>query len=219
MYELGEPNSSILLSMNSGVSKAGHPVEVGHLVEGTVHGALGRGTVVADDVVDDRVVQDLEVLDGVDQPADVVVGVLQEPGVDLHLPGQHRLELLGHVVPRRDLVVAHGQLGIVGDHPQLLLPGEGALALDVPAVVELPCVLVGPFLRHVMRGVRGARREVHEERLVRHQRLLLPHPADRVVGQVLGEVVALLGRRRGSTGVVPLYRAGSHWLFSPPMKP
>ena len=23
----------------------------------------------------------------------------------------------------------------------------------------------------------------------------------------------------GSTGVVPLYSAGSHWLFSPPMKP
>ena len=39
-------------------------------------------------------------------------------------------------------------------------------------------------------------REVDEERLVRHQRLLLADPADAVVGQVLGEVIALLGRRR-----------------------
>ena len=39
------------------------------------------------------------------EPADVVVGVLQERRVHLHLPGQHGLELVGHVVPGRDLVV------------------------------------------------------------------------------------------------------------------
>ena len=130
----------------------------------------------------------------VDQPADVVVGVLEEPGVHLHLPRQHRLELVGHVVPGRDLGVPRGQLGVGRDDAQLLLPGEGALALRVPAVVELARVLVGPLLRHVVRGVRRARREVDEERLVRHQRLLLAHPADGLVGQVLGEVVALLRR-------------------------
>ena len=43
-----------------------------------------------------------------------------------------------------------------------------------------------------MRGVGGAGREVDEERLVGHQRLLLADPADRLVGHVLGEVVALL---------------------------
>ncbi len=30
--------------------------------------------------------------------ADVVVGVLEEPGVYLHLAGEYRLELVGHVV-------------------------------------------------------------------------------------------------------------------------
>src|SRR5829696_6808151 len=34
--------------------------------------------------------------------------------------------------------------------------------------------------------------EVHEKRLVGHQRLLRAHPVDRVIGEVLGEVVALL---------------------------
>ena len=129
----GEPSSSILLDHELRRLEGGHPVEVGHLVEGAVHGALGRGAVVADDVVDDRVVEDAEVVDGVDQPADVVVGVLEEPGVDLHLAGQHRLELVGHVVPGGDLVVPGGELGVGRDHPELLLPGEGALALRRPS--------------------------------------------------------------------------------------
>ena len=51
-----------------------------------------------------------------------------------------------------------------GITPELLLAGERALALDVPAVVELALVLVGPFLGHVMRRVRRAGREVDEER-------------------------------------------------------
>ena len=81
-----------------------------------------------------------------------------------------------------------------GMTPELLLPRERALALDVPAVVELAGVLVGPLQRDVVRRVRGPRREVDEERLVGHQGLLLVHPADGPVRQVLGEVVALLGR-------------------------
>ena len=39
-----------------------------------------------------------------------------------------------------------------------------------------------------------ARREIHHERLVRHQHLLLAHPGDGAIGQVLGQRIALLGR-------------------------
>ena len=85
------------------------------------------------------------------------------------------------------------ELRLGRNDPELLLAGEGALALRVPAVVELPGVPVDPLPRHVVRRVGGTRCEVHEERLVRHQRLLLVDPADRPVGEVLGEVVALLG--------------------------
>ena len=113
-----------------------------------------------------------------------------------------------------------GQLGLGRDHAELLLAREGLLAQRVPARVEAALVLVGPLERHVVRRVRGAGREVGEERLVRHQRLLLADPVDGVVGQVLGEVVALLrASGRGSTGVVPSYSAGAYWLVSPPMKP
>ena len=97
------------------------------------------------------------------------------------------------------------QLGVGRDHAQLLLPREGALPRRVPAVVELAGVAVGPLLRHVVRRVRRAGGEVDEERLVRHQRLLLPHPAAGPVGEVLGQVVGALhgpGRRLHRGGAV-----------------
>ena len=123
----------------------------------------------------------LEVLERVDQQPDVVVGVLEVAGVDLHLAGEHRLHLVGDVVPRRDAGAALGQLAVGRDHAELLLAGERLLAQRVPALVELALVLVGPLLRHVVRRVGRARREVGEERLVGHQRLLLADPLDRVV--------------------------------------
>ena len=113
-YEPSPPNSSSLDIMNSGVSIAGHAVEVRHLVEGALERALGRRAVVADDQVDQRVVEDVHVLERIDQPADVMVGVLHERGVDLHLALEHRLELRIHVVPGRDLLVARRQLGVGG---------------------------------------------------------------------------------------------------------
>ena len=159
--------------------------------------AFGRGAVVADDHVDQRVVQDAEVLERVDQPPDMMVGVLQEAGIDLHLAGEDRLHLRRDRVPGRDLGMAHGELAVLRDDAELLLAGEGLLAQLVPALVELALVLVGPFLRHVVRCVGRARREVGEEGLVRHQRLLLADPLDRLGGQVVVEVIALFGRLLG----------------------
>ena len=125
-----------------------------------------------------------------------MVGVLHEARVDLHLAREHRLELLRQVRPGRDLVRARGQLRVRGDDAQLLLAGEGLLADRVPAGVEAALVFVAPFLRRVVRRMGRSGGEVHEERLVGHQRLLLPDPGDRVIRQILGEVVALLRRLR-----------------------
>ncbi len=194
MYELGELVHLRLHEL--GRLGSGHAVEVGHLVERPVQRALGGRTVVAEDVVHDGVLQDAKILEGVDQPTDVVIGVFEEPGVHLHLTGQHRLEVVGHVLPCRDLRVRARQLRLRWDHAKLALAAERALALGVPAIVELAGVTVGPFLRDVMRRMGRARCEVHEERLVRHQRLLLTDPAHRLIGQVLGQVVPVLGRRR-----------------------
>ena len=131
------------------------------------------------------------------QPADVVVGVLEEAGVHLHLAREDRLEVVGHVVPRRDLGGSRGQLGVGGMTPSSFWRAKVSLAQGVPAVVERALVLVGPLGRHVVRRVRRARGVVDEERLVGHERLLLADPVDRAVGHVLGEVVALLRRPVG----------------------
>ncbi len=169
-------------------------VEHEHLVERSVDRALSGGAVVAHDVVDERVLEDAEIVERVDQPPDVVVGVLEETGVDLHLAREHRLELVGHVLPGRDLLVSRSQLRIRGDDPEFLLPLEDFLAKGVPALVEAALVLVRPLRRDLVRRMRGTRSEVDEEGLVGHERLLLANPLDRLVGHVLGEVVTLLRR-------------------------
>ena len=89
------------------------------------------------------------------------------------------------------------ELGVGGDHPERLLAGEDLLPERIPARIEAAAVAVDPVLGHMVGSVRGARREVGEERPVGHQRLLLAHPRDGLVGHVLGEVVPLLrGLRR-----------------------
>ena len=122
-----------------------------------------------------------------------MVGVRHEPGVHLHLARQHRLQLIRHVVPRRDLLGPGGELGVGRDHAERLLPLEDLRPQRIPPGVEAAPVAVDPVVRCLVRRVGRAGREVHEERLVGQQRLLLAHPGDGVVGHVLREVVALLG--------------------------
>ena len=88
------------------------------------------------------------------------------------------------------------QLGVGRDDAQLLLPGQRLLADRLVAHVELALELVGPFLRDVVRRMGGAGRVVQEERLVRRDRLGVLDELQRLVGEVLGQVVALLRRLR-----------------------
>ena len=169
-------------------------VQDDELVEAAVRRAFGRGAVVADDVVDERVLEDLELAQRVDQPADVVVGVLEEAGVDLHLAREHGLQVVGHVVPGGDLLGRSVSSASAGITPSSFWRANVRSRSASQPSSNCALVLVRPLRPHVMRSVRGAGREVDEERLVRHQRLLLLDPVDRLVGHVLGEVVALLRR-------------------------
>ena len=106
----------------------GHSVEIQHFVERAVQRALGRCAVIADDQINERVVQDVQFLQAIQQAPNVVVRVLHETRVDFHLPTQHGLERLGHLVPRWDFLVACGELAFRRDDSELQLASEGLLA-------------------------------------------------------------------------------------------
>ena len=63
--------------------------------------ALPRRAVVAEQVEHQRVLEDAEAVQRVDEPADVVVRVLGEAGVGLHEPGRHLAGLGVELVPVR----------------------------------------------------------------------------------------------------------------------
>ncbi len=204
VHGMGPPDGVVVVSLRRaefidarrhelGCLELARPVEHQQLVERPLQRAFRRRPVVADHAVDEGVLEKLETLEGIEQPPDVVVGVLHEPGVDLHLSGEHRLEVVGHVVPRWDLVGPSGELGVIGDHSEFLLPGDDLLTQHDPTP-DRTCpgtCRTTPWAHGAVRGCpRGV---VDEEGLVRGQRLLLADPLDCTVGHVLGEVVALLG--------------------------
>ena len=112
-------------------------VVVAQLVHGAVQAALGRRAVVAGDVDDERVVELARLLDGLDDAADLVVGVLDRAAEDFHPAGADLLVGVAELVPRRQGRGPRRELGAGRDDPQLLLPRQDALAELVVAVVEL----------------------------------------------------------------------------------
>ena len=126
-----------------------------------------------------------------------------EPGRHFHQPALKRPLVLGDVVPRLHPLVTRGELTVLWDPALLLGALEDPLPVGIPAVVELPGVAVGPLLHDVVRAVQATAGPIHEERPIGLQRLVVAQPVDRVVGQVLRQVIALLGRlrRRHDSGV------------------
>ena len=134
-------------------------------------------------------------LEPVDELADLRIGVLGETGEHLHQPPLERPLRLGDAVPRRHRVGSRRQLRVGRDPAELLLPLEDPLAVLVPAVVELPFVLVRPLREDVVRAVGAAGRPVHQERLVGREGLVPLDPGEPLVDHVFGQVVFLAVRR------------------------
>jgi hypothetical protein len=97
---------------------------------------------VADDHVDERVVEDLELGERVDEAADMVVGVLEEARVGLHRARQHGASARPACRPTRDLLRTRGQLGVLGDDAERLLAGEALLPHLLPARSNFPLYLL-----------------------------------------------------------------------------
>jgi hypothetical protein len=148
-----------------------------------------------------------------------MVGVLEEPGEDLHHAGIERALLGRERAPVLHVGVATREHRVPGNDPLLLLPCEDLLAIGVPAVVELALVPVGPLLGHVMRRVLGTGRELQEEGLARRERLGVLDELDGAVHQVLGQVVPLLRRPRRLDLVVVVDGVGVVLARVAPRKP
>ena len=125
---------------------------------------------------------------------EVMVGVAEEAREHLHHPGRQPARLGRQRLPLGHVRVVARQLGVGGQDAELLLAGEHLLAVGVPAVVELAGVPVRPLLGHVVRRVGRPEAEVQVERLVGVDLAEVGDELDRLVDEVLGEVVALLGR-------------------------
>ena len=172
-----------------------HIVEELVLVDRAVRAAL-RACAIVGDEHDQRIVEFAEMVDEIDQPADVMVHVLAEAREHFHHPRIEFALVRRQLGPFLNVGVVARELGVLGHDAELFLPREHFLAIDVPALVELAFVFVRPFLRHVVGRVVRARREIEEERLVRSDLLQVGDEADRRVGEIGGEVIAFFRRFR-----------------------
>ena len=187
---------------------------------------------LSDTRIDHRVLALAGLLQVVQQPPDLRVGVREEAGVDLGHPAEQPLLLGRQRVPRPRAVqrrerlavrprarlgradrVQRRQLGVGRDDAHLLLARERLLAHRLIAHVEPALEAVDPLLRGVVRRVTRARRVVEEERLLGREHLGVLDELQRLVGHVLGEVVALLRRARRVDGmaVVDQLRDTTGW--------
>ena len=173
----------------------GHVVEELVLVDGSGGPAFGTRAVVGDQH-DQCVVELSEALQELEQSSNLVIHVLAEAREHLHHAGVEFALIRRELVPVLDVRVVPGQHGVLRHDAELFLSREDPLPELVPAVVELALVLVGPRLRHVMRRMVRARREIEKERFVGRDLLEVGDERDRPIGEIFGEVIALFRRFR-----------------------
>ena len=124
-------------------------------------------------------------------PTDLVIGVREEAREHLHHPRVEALLVGRERIPFRDPRRPRRELGAGGNGSGGDLPREQLRAPRVPARVELAGVRRDPLVGDLMRRVHRARREPGEERLARRRLLLVLQHPDRLIGEVLGEVIAV----------------------------
>ena len=129
--------------------------------------ALGGRSVVAPDVEDERVVTQVAIFESLHQAPDLHVGVLDETGEELHAAALEGALVFRDVGPGGHRLIARGEHGTGWDDAHFELALVHALAVGVPAVIELAFVFVRPFRPDVMRTVGRAGCPIHQERLVR----------------------------------------------------
>src|SRR5215471_16874966 len=123
----------------------------------------------------------------------MVIGVGEKPGKYFHHAGINFLFRGGQWLPLGHIGIVARELSLSRNDPKLLLSREGPFAQLVPTVVKFALVLVGPFLRHVMRRVSRSWAKIHKEGLVGSDLFGVGDEANRFVHQIFGQVITLFG--------------------------
>ncbi len=167
-------------------------VEEAELVHHAERSAFTRRTVVGQHH-QHRVVEQAAPLEEVGQPADLRVGVLEHRRERLLQPRRERPLVVGEVVPRGHTRVGRRERRVGRNDAHLDLAGEPAIAGRV-VPVRGTCRATSCGIRAALdAGVRRAEREVQEERTVGPDRLQVADPTGRLVDDVFGDVVPVLG--------------------------
>ena len=124
-------------------------------VDRTGRSAFRAGAVVGDQH-DQGVLKLAERFQEVKQATHMEIGVFHEAGEDLHHVGVQPFLIRRKRIPLGDIGIMPGKLSIRRDEAHLFLPGEGLFAVDIPALIKLSFILIGPFLAHMMGCVHGA---------------------------------------------------------------
>ncbi len=180
-----------------------HEVEEVLLVERSVHTTFCRSAVVAHEQ-DDRVVELAQLGDELEHAGNLHVRVREEAGEDLHHAGGESLLVGRQRVPGRHPRGPLRALRQRRQQPRLDLAREDLVSPLVPALVEVAAIPLDVLGRCLVRRVARARCEPEEERLVRRGGTEILEEQDRLVGEILREVVAVLrcARRRDVMVVV-----------------
>jgi hypothetical protein len=197
----------------------GHLVVRAHGIDEAEGPALLAGTVVRQQQ-HDGVVQLAAGLQVIEQPGQLLVGMVQHGGIGSLQARHHRL-LLGRMVgPGLDAGIARRQLGVRRHDAQRLLPRQAAFTLHVPAVAELRIVLADQCVRRLVRRMAGTQRQPQVPGAARLVGLVVGQVADALVDQVGRQVVAGLERLPGvGMGVLSRTSSGAYWSVSASMKP
>ena len=133
-----------------------------------------------------------------EDPADLRVGVGEEAGEDLLLAGVHPSLVGAEVGPGLDPARAAAVSTVPSGHDARLARWRAKTSWRQASqpLSNMPAVGVDPLGGDVVGRVHGAEGEVQEERLARRALLLVLHHADGLVGQVLAQVVPVLGSAR-----------------------
>ena len=91
--------TQIVVMFENVLDRFRNTVEIGRLIKQSVHRPFSTRTVVAELIEDERIVEVPEVLEGLDQPTNLVVGVFAKAGEDFHQSALKRFFLFRDRVP------------------------------------------------------------------------------------------------------------------------